>query len=92
MKFTALAKSITRRGLFYKHKVPDFNGHLRTWISTDADDVVITDIRDKGMIDSDQILSVLNESKKVAKLLEELNALEGSISSDKIKELIAPFV
>lgn len=93
IKFVELAKSVTRRGDFYKHVVKDINGKSKTWISTGADDVFITDVRDSGsMISPDQAIEVLNQSRRVAALLEELNNLSGSISAKELQKKLEPFV
>ena len=93
MKFSELAKSVTRRGDFYKHVVKDIKGRPKTWVSTGADDVFITDIRDSGsMISVDQTVALLNESGKVADLLKELNSLSGSITAEELQKKLAPFV
>ena len=93
MKFVELARSVTRRGDFYKHVVGDINGKPKTWVSTGADDVFITDVRDSGsMISVDQTVELLNQSRKVAALLEELNSLSGSISAEELKQKLDPFV
>ena len=92
MKFAKLAQIVTRRGNFYKHEVANIEGKKKTWISTALDDVVITDIRKDGMINPDDLVSLVNQSKNVAVLLNELNQLSGLVSAKKLKEMIAPFV
>jgi hypothetical protein len=92
MKFAQLARSVTRRGDFVKHVVEDITGRKKTWISTSAADVFITDVRDGSMISPDQVISVLNQAPRVAKLLEELAKLEEPLSVEALRAKLEPFV
>lgn len=91
-KFTELARSLTRRGNFHKHTVADIHGVLKTWISTDADDVFITDVTPHGIINPDELIELLNQAPKLAEILEEVYTRADTLTAAEIRFMLSPFV